>query len=143
MDDIVQGLGGLFIFRLAAILSAVLGLIGLTVGVVGVYGVVSYLAAERTHEIGIRIALGADREDILRMVCRQGLWIALAGVSVGLFLSLTLTRAMHKLLIGVSPSDPITYLTTISLISAVTLIACWIPASRATRVDPMVVLRCE
>jgi predicted permease len=143
MNDIVRGLGGLFLFRLAASLAAFIGFLGLTLGIVGVYGVVSYSAAQRTREIGIRMAVGADRAHILRMISREGLGLVLTAVLVGLVFSVFVTRVMRKLLLGVSPSDPVTYATAILLIAAVTLIACWLPARRASRVDPMVALRYE
>jgi ABC-type antimicrobial peptide transport system permease subunit len=143
MNDVVRGLGGLFLFRLAASLAASIGFLGLTLGIVGVYGVVSYSVAQRTREIGIHMALGADRADILRLISREGFRLVLTAVLVGLVFSGLVTRIMRKLLLGVSPSDPATYATAVLLIAAVTLIACWIPARRASHVDPMVALRYE
>jgi putative ABC transport system permease protein len=115
----------------------------LLLAVVGTYGVVSFGAVQRTHEIGIRMALGAARGDILKLISRQGLVLIAGGVLAGLLAALGLTRAMSKLLMGVSPSDPITYLAVVVLLAAVSFVACWIPARRATRVDPMVALRYE
>jgi predicted permease len=143
MEQTVHGLAGLFVFELAASLAVVLGILGLMLAVVGTYGVVSFGAARRTHEIGVRMALGAARGDILKLISRHGLVLVGSGVSVGLLFALALTRAMSKLLMGVSPSDPITYLGVIILLGAVSLLACWIPARRATNVDPMVALRYE
>jgi predicted permease len=143
MDQVVQGLGGLFIFRLAASLAAVMGLLGLVLAVVGVYGVVSFSVTRRTREIGIRMALGADRDDILKLVSKQGLRLVIAGVVVGVVVASIVTRAIGKLLMGVSATDPATYTLVVILLSAVTLLAGWIPARRATRVDPMVALRYE
>jgi len=139
----VNGLGGLFIFRLGATLAATMGILGLTLAVVGVYGVVSYSVARRTHEIGIRMALGAERGEILKLALRQALSLVIAGVVAGLVAALALTRAMVKLLMGVSPADPLTYTIVAALLAGVALLACYIPARRAARVDPMVALRHE
>jgi predicted permease len=143
MEQTVHGLAGLFIFQLAASLAGILGLLGLLLAVVGTYGVISFAAAQRTHEIGVRMALGAAGGDILKLISRQGLALVGMGVGIGLLAALGLTRGMHKLLMGVSPNDPITYLAVIIPLAAVSLLACWIPARRATRVDPMVALRYE
>jgi len=143
MDQTVQGLAGMFIFRLAEALAATMGILGLVLAVVGVYGVVSFSVTRRTQEIGIRIALGAERGDIIKLVSRHGLRLVVAGVGAGAVVALVLTRAMGKLLMGVSAADPATYAVVATLLSAVALLACYIPARRATRVDPMVALRCE
>jgi len=143
MEHTVHGLAGLFIFSLAASLAATLGVLGLLLAVVGTYGVISFAAAQRTHEIGVRMALGAARADILKLISRQGLLLVGGGVLAGLVAALGLTRAMGKLLMGVSPSDPLTYLAVVILLATVSLVACWIPARRAMRVDPMVALRYE
>lgn len=143
MQQAIHGLGGLFIFRLSATLAAFLGLLGLTLAVVGVYGVVSFAANRRTREIGIRMTLGAERRDILKLTLRHGFRVVIAGVITGLVAAGALTRAMSKLLVGVSPTDSVTYLIVAVLLSVVTLLACYIPARRATKVDPMVVLRYE
>jgi len=143
MQQTVRGLGGLFVFRLAASLAAALGFLGLTLAVIGVYGIVSFGIVQRTREMGIRVALGADRNDILKLALGTGLALISAGVILGVASSWALTRAMAKLLIGVSGSDPVTYATAVVVISAVALFACWIPAHRATKVDPLVALRYE
>jgi len=143
MDQVVQGLGGLFIFRLAASLAALLGFLGLVLAVVGVYGVVSFSITLRTHEIGVRMALGANRSDIVMLVSRQGFGLVSAGVMLGLAVAFLFTRAIAQLLMGVGASDPVTFALVSFLLTAVTLLACWIPARRATRVDPMVALRYE
>jgi len=143
MNETVHGLGGTFIFRLAASLAAVMGLLGLALAVVGVYGVVSFSVTSRTQEIGIRMALGAERADILRLVSRQGLRLVIAGIAAGMVVALVMTRAMGRLLMGVSASDPATYAAVAIALSAVALLACWIPARRAATVDPMVALRYE
>lgn len=139
----VHGLSGFFIFRLAASLAVVMGLLGLALAVVGIYGVVSFSVSQRTREIGIRTALGAAQGDILNLVLRRGLALVIAGIGFGLVVAWILTRAMSSLLMGVSPADPLTYAAVAVLLSAVALAACWIPARRATRVDPMIALRYE
>jgi ABC-type antimicrobial peptide transport system permease subunit len=103
--------------------------------------VISYLVSERTHEIGIRLALGAPRHSILGMVLRQGLRLALAGAAVGLACALMVSHLMAGLLYGVSPSDPLTFAGVAVLLIGVALLACYIPARRAIRVDPLVALR--
>jgi predicted permease len=143
MQQAVHGLTGLFFFRLAASLAGAMGILGLTLAVVGVYGVVSFTVSQRTHEIGIRMALGAERLDILRLALGQGLVLVITGVLTGLVVAWALTRVMSQLLIGVSPNDPATYTIISILLSAVALAACYIPARRATKVDPMVALRYE
>jgi ABC-type antimicrobial peptide transport system permease subunit len=143
MEQTVHGLGGLFVFRLAASLAGAMGILGPVLAVVGVYGVTSYAISLRTHEIGVRMALGADRNEILKLVSRRGLALVLAGVVLGLGTAAAFTRTMQKLLIGVSSTDPVTYVSLAVLLSGVALFACWMPACRATKVDPMVALRYE
>jgi predicted permease len=143
MPQIVQGLAGLFVFRLAASLASVLGFLGLTLAVAGVYGIVSFEVGQRTHEIGIRVALGAERSQIMRLALGQGLKLVGAGLGAGLFASWIVAHAISKLLIGVSGSDLVTYTTVSIMLLVVTLLACWIPARRALLVDPVVALRYE
>ncbi len=143
MRDSLAGGNGFFIFRVGAILAAALGLLGLTLAVVGVYGVVSFAASQRTREIGIRMALGANRRDILRLVLRQGLVLVIAGVVSGVLLAWVLTRSMATLLMGVSPTDALTFVTATLLLGGIGLWACYTPARRAMRLDPMVALRYE
>jgi len=117
--------------------------IALVLAMVGIYGLLSYSVARRTHEIGIRMALGAQTRDVRRLVMQQGLSLALAGVAVGLAGALALTRVMKTLLFEVSPTDPLTFALIALLLMLVALLACLMPARRATKVDPMVALRSE
>ncbi len=129
--------------RIAATFVGSFGLLALALAAVGVYGVVAYATRQRTHEIGIRMALGARRADILRLVLGQGLRMTLIGLSVGLAVSLVATRFLRTLLFGVAPTDALTYAGVAGLLSIVVLAACYIPARRATNVEPMAALRCE
>ncbi len=143
MKESLGGTLGYFIYRVGASLAAAMGLLGLLLAVVGVYGVVSYAATQRTQELGIRMALGASRRQILVLLLKQGARLVAAGLLFGLAGAWALTRAMSSMLVGVSPSDPLTYISVAALLSSITLLACWIPARRAMRLDPMVALRYE
>jgi ABC-type antimicrobial peptide transport system permease subunit len=112
-------------------------------GVVGIYGVISFFVGQRTREIGIRMALGAQRRDVLKMVVKEGLSLTLTGVAIGLIAALGLTRLLGSLLYGVSPTDPLALGSVAVLFALVALAACYIPARRAVRVDPVVALREE
>jgi predicted permease len=129
--------------RLVARLAGFFGVLALLLACIGLYGLVSYEVARRTREIGIRTALGAERQDVLRLVLMQGMRLALAGAAVGIALALVLTRYTTSLLFGVGASDPLTYAAVTALLVGVTLLACYVPARRATRVDPVVALRYE
>jgi ABC-type antimicrobial peptide transport system permease subunit len=135
-------LAGLLFYKIGAVLAAVFGVLGLTLAIVGVYGVISYAASQKTHEIGIRMALGAQPEDILKLILRQGLVIVAVGLVLGVMAALAVGRVVGNFL-TVSPMDPVTYLTVSALLTIVALVACYVPARRAMRVDPMVALRYE
>jgi putative ABC transport system permease protein len=128
---------------MGALFAGALGGLGLVLAVVGVYGVVSYSATQRMHEIGVRMALGAQRGDILQMVLRQGLILVAVGIGIGAAAALGLGRFMANLLFGIKPHDPLTYSLVALLLVTVAVVACLIPARRATRVDPMIALRYE
>ena len=117
--------------------------IGLLLVTIGVYSVIAYAIARQTHEIGIRMAIGAARGDVLRLVMSMGTRLVAVGVGIGLVLSLALARAIASQLWGVSPNDPVTVATVVLVLFGTGLLATWIPARRATRVDPVVALRCE
>ncbi|HXA04422.1 MAG TPA: ABC transporter permease [Bryobacteraceae bacterium] len=144
MTEVVSnGANGLLLFNLGAELTAALGLLGLTLAVVGIYGVMAYAVGQRTQEIGVRVALGAQRKNILWMISRQGLAIVGVGLALGLLVAVGVGRLVGEFLVGVGPTDPLTYISVSLLLSFVALAACYIPARRATRVDPLVALRYE
>jgi predicted permease len=127
--------------RFSMIVLGVFALLALVMACIGIYGVISHLVGERTHEIAIRLALGAERWGVLRMVLRDGAKMVLAGVAIGLVAALGLTRLIASMLFGISAHDPVTVAGVVSLLTFVAFAACYIPARRATRVDPMVALR--
>jgi ABC-type antimicrobial peptide transport system permease subunit len=131
----------LFPFRMAAAVSAALGLLGLTLAGVGLYGVVSYGVAQRTREMGLRMALGANARDVVRLVVGEGMRVVVVGVIVGLALAFLATRVLSSALFGINPSDPITFVVTPTLLAVVALAASILPARRATKVDPVRALR--
>jgi ABC-type antimicrobial peptide transport system permease subunit len=138
MGQAINTLNGLLVYQIGAMLAAALGILGLILALVGVYGVISFAASQKTHEIGIRMALGAQPAQILTMIFRQGLVI----VVVGLAAALAAAKVVGNFL-AVSPTDPLTYITVSVVLTTVALFACYIPARRAMRVDPMEALRYE
>jgi len=143
MEHSLGGANGFFLIRMGALFALILGLLGLTLAIVGVYGVVSYAASQRTHEIGIRMALGAEPRAILRMTLGSGVFLLLVGVSIGCVLAIAVGWTMKSLLFGIHPTDPLTFATVGFLLGSTAILACYIPARRAMRVDPMVALRYE
>jgi ABC-type antimicrobial peptide transport system permease subunit len=127
--------------RFRTFVFLVLGTLAIVLAVTGIYGVISYLVSQRTREIGIRVALGAQRRTVLNLIIRQGMSLALVGVVIGLIASYVLTRLMKGLLYEVAATDPVTFASITVLLLLVSLAACWVPARRAAKVDPLVALK--
>jgi predicted permease len=143
MTQALNALNGLFLFRLGAILTGILGGLGLVLAIVGVYGVMSYAVSQRTHEIGIRIALGAQRGEILSLIGRQGLLVVSAGLVIGSLLAFAVGQLIRDFLVGIGPADALTYLLVSTLLAMVAAAACLVPARRAMQVNPVDALRNE
>ena len=143
MKQFIADTPATFMRRYPALLISLFAGLALVLAAVGIYGVISYTVSQQTHEIGVRMALGAQQRDVLRMVLSRGLTLALIGIGIGLGVALAVTRLMQGLLFGVSATDSATFATVAALLFAVALLACLIPATRATRVDPLVALRYE
>jgi predicted permease len=143
MDRQIQGANGFFLFNLGARTAGGLGMLALLLAVIGIYGVVSYAVNRRTHEIGVRLAIGAQRSAILRMILRQGMTLVVIGAVSGIAVALVIAHAVSHFLMGVSPNDPFTLVGVSIVLGSAALLACYLPARRATRVDPIMALRCE
>ena len=129
--------------RFAASLLVGFGLLALALAAIGIYGVMSFSVSKRIHEIGIRMALGAQNSDVLKLVLGQGLKLTLLGIVLGVLAAIVLTRFMAALLFGVSATDPLSFLAVAVLLLGVAMLACYVPARRALKIDPMSALRCE
>jgi putative ABC transport system permease protein len=134
---------GLWAARMGAALLGLFGALALILASIGIYGVLAYSVAQRTSEIGLRMALGAQPRQVLALVLRQGMLLALIGATAGILVALPVARQAAGLLYGVSATDPLTYVGITLLLMAVALLACYLPARRATRIDPLVALRVE
>jgi ABC-type antimicrobial peptide transport system permease subunit len=134
---------GLWAARMGAALLGLFGVLALILASIGIYGVLAYSVTQRTSEIGLRMALGAQPHEVLRLVLRQGMLLALIGALVGVLVALPVARMASGLLYGVSATDPLTYVAITLLLMGVALLACYLPARRATRIDPLVALRVE
>jgi predicted permease len=141
MERMIQGPNGFFLLRMGALFGGALGLLGLVLALVGVYGVVSYAASQRTQEIGLRMALGASRAEIMRLVLGRGLVLVGVGVAVGIAAALSVSHLVANLLFSVSPVDPATFIGVPLILAVMALAASYVPAFRATRIDPAVALR--
>jgi putative ABC transport system permease protein len=146
VQSMTQALGsglGFFPVRVGAIAVAAFGLLAFALAIVGLYGVTSYLASQRTHEIGVRIAIGATQRHIVRLVLENGATRVVLGIAAGMVMTLAGSRIVDRFLFGVSVYDPLTLVSVVPVLGGVTLIACAIPAWRAARVDPAIALRSE
>ena len=129
--------------RFRTLLVGLFGIVALLLATIGIYGVISYSVSRRRHEIGIRLSLGADRRDVVKLVVGEGMFLALTGAAIGLVGAFALTRVISSLLYKVSATDPVIFGVVTTVLTAVAFLACYIPARRATKVDPMTALRQE
>jgi macrolide transport system ATP-binding/permease protein len=143
MEGAMNGANGFFLYQVGAAIASALGGLGLLLAVVGVYGVVSYTASRRTHEVGVRMALGAQRSSIFGLVLRQAVVLVGSGVVLGLLVAFFVMRLLSSLLVGVTATDPVTFTSVAGLLLAVALVACYLPARRAAHVSPSTALRLE
>jgi len=143
MQELISTSPAAFMRRFPALLISIFAGVALLLASIGIYGVVSFSVSQQTHYIGVRMALGAQAADILKMVLKQGLVLALAGVAIGVVAALGLMRLLGSLLFDVKTSDPGTFVLVVGTLFVVALVACYLPARRATRVDPLVALRYE
>jgi ABC-type antimicrobial peptide transport system permease subunit len=143
LEEVADQSPSVFLRRYPSYLIGCFAALALILAIVGLYGLISHLVLQRTREIGIRVAMGAQRGDILRMVLRQGIRAAVAGVAIGVIAGLALTRLLSSLLFGVTPGDWLTFVSVSLLMLVIALAACAIPARRATLVDPIVALHYE
>jgi hypothetical protein len=143
LENFLEGMNEVREARAASKMTVLFGMLALLLASTGLYGVMAYTVSHRTREIGIRMALGAQAADVMKLVLRQGMKLVLLGVAIGTGASLAVTRVVKSLLFGLSATDPVAYVGVASLLTIVALLACWAPARRATRVDPMVALRYE
>jgi putative ABC transport system permease protein len=141
MEQIISG--SLAERRFTMLLLIIFAATALLLAAIGIYGVMSYAVTRRSHELGIRVALGASRREVVGLVLRQGMKLAAVGMAAGLVAALALTRFMAGLLYGVRPADPATLAAVALLLGGIAFLACYIPARRATAVDPAIALRCE
>jgi putative ABC transport system permease protein len=141
MDEVISG--SIAPRRFTLVLLAAFAALAITLAAVGIYGLIAYSVAQRTHEIGIRMALGAQRGDVMRQVLGQGALLMGGGVGIGIVGALILTPSLASFLYGVRPTDPVTLAGVVAVLVVVALVATYIPARRATKVDPMVALRYE
>jgi putative ABC transport system permease protein len=142
MTEALNTLAGLLIFEIGAVLAAAFGILGLTLAIIGVYAVISYTLSQRAQEIGIRMSFGANSRDVLLMILGEGFIIVGAGLTIGLAGAVSAARVVRNF-VTVSATDPLTYLAVSATLAVISLLAGYIPARRATKVDPMVALRYE
>ncbi len=143
MTELIGNSPAAFMRRFPALLIGIFAGVALLLASIGIYGVVSYSVSQQTHHIGVRMALGAQTADILQMVLKQGLTLALVGIAVGVLAALALMRLLRSLLFEVQTTDATTFAVVVGTLFMVALLACYLPARRATRVDPLVALRYE